>query len=159
MNERTNERRNEGRSSCTFFETAGLNGLELLDLSFNKLKEVPSTALRPTAHLKDLLLGGNEIADVREAALANLTHLRRLDLSHSTQLTSLAAGAFRGLDNLISLNMSRCTSERSSFFSFFFIFVSSMPSRLTPTLTNSNAALSVQNCTSSARTPSPSCRA
>lgn len=90
---------------------AGLNGLETLDLSFNELTDVPSAALSPTGRLGRLYLGGNDIAGVRTAAFANLKHLRLLDLSHSQALASLAAGAFRGLDNLATLNMSRCTSE------------------------------------------------
>ena len=76
---------------------AGLQGLQVLDLSNNQLPGIPSSALRGVAGaLVQLLMSGNRIHSLTVDALEGLGSLKHLDLSGNS-ITHISHGAFSTL--------------------------------------------------------------
>ena len=85
----------------------GLESLEILDLTFNKLHEVPM-AIRRLPNLRVLKLGLNLIKSIPEGSFGGLLKLETLVLSENLGL-SLDDGVFRGLEkSLMGLSLRKC---------------------------------------------------
>ncbi|KAJ8398768.1 hypothetical protein AAFF_G00419650 [Aldrovandia affinis] len=83
---------------------AGLDGLEMLDLSQNKLSELPGGAFRPLSELRNLDLSNNNVEHVSRDSFAGLVLLERLYL-YSNRIQSIHAAAFQGLGQLLELKL------------------------------------------------------
>lgn len=79
------------------------NSLRKLDLSDNRLKQIPTEALSILARLEKLSLGQNEFETISEGALAGLANLRSLDVTGSHALHLIEANAFSTNTNLETL--------------------------------------------------------
>ncbi|CAL8103662.1 unnamed protein product [Orchesella dallaii] len=111
-------------------------GLQVLDISYNRLILLPARGLASLSQLKDLYLQGNEISMVADRALAGLKGLRVLNLTdnkvaglpeslfqdskeiteiylQNNSLVSLPTRLFSGLEQLVVLDLSHnsLTSE------------------------------------------------
>jgi Leucine-rich repeat (LRR) protein len=83
--------------------------LQLLDLSYNKLIEVP-VAIRSTNSIKTLILDGNSMTSLRQSDFINQTSLVNLQISHCNQLLRIDPYTFSTpvqLKNLIMTNNER----------------------------------------------------
>jgi len=58
-------------------------GIQILDLSYNRLTRLPSRGLGTLSSLRELYLQGNEISGVSDRPLAGLKGLRVLNLAHN----------------------------------------------------------------------------
>ncbi|XP_069678151.1 immunoglobulin superfamily containing leucine-rich repeat protein 2-like [Periplaneta americana] len=65
--------------------------IQVLDLSYNRIRELHAHAFAPYTALKNLYLGHNLISFVEEDTFAGLNQLRTLDLSHNA-LNTLPVG-------------------------------------------------------------------
>lgn len=74
--------------------------LRKLDISDNRLQQIPTTALSRLARLEVLAIGQNGFETIPNGALAGLTHLRRLDCSGSLKLHTIESNAFETNTNL-----------------------------------------------------------
>jgi Leucine-rich repeat (LRR) protein len=86
----------------------GLKGLQVFDLSNNKVVALPPELFRDSAPvIKEIYLQNNSISVLAPGLFANLGHLLALDLSRN-QLTSawINSGTFSGLIRLVLLNLS-----------------------------------------------------
>ena len=79
--------------------------LELLDLSNNKLTDLPRGLFSGFYNLQTLHLSGNNISAINEDVFIGLTKLHTLDLS-SNFIESVPDNAFKGLNILRTLSMS-----------------------------------------------------
>lgn len=73
-----------------------------VDLSYNQMAVISKELLVGTKKVKNLILKGNLLNEIRPAVLSNMTNLERLDLSYN-QLTSLPKGILGALPNLTEL--------------------------------------------------------
>lgn len=90
-------------SSATF---RGLEAsLRKLDISDNRLSQVPTTALSYLARLEDLVLGQNSFEIVPGKAFDGLTNLQQLDISGSLKLHSIETDAFAANPNLKTITI------------------------------------------------------
>lgn len=89
---------------CRFFppEIGCLKKLEELDLSFNKLKNLPN-AIAELGALRSLKVASNKLVDL-PSGISSLTSLEDLDLSHN-RLTSLASLKLASMLALQHLNL------------------------------------------------------
>ena len=83
----------------------GLSGLQVLDLSRNRLSAWPSAVLSDLPHLTSLRLSGNRLQELPAGALAAHPRLIGLYLADN-ELTGLPPGAFRELSDLRRLDLS-----------------------------------------------------
>ena len=83
----------------------GLSGLQVLDLSRNRLSAWPSAVLGGLPHLTSLRLSGNRLRELPAGALAAHPRLIGLYLA-GNELTGLPPGAFRELADLRRLDLS-----------------------------------------------------
>lgn len=98
----------------------GLKGLQVFDLSNNKVVALPPELFSDAAPvIKEIYLQNNSISVLAPGLFANLGHLLALDLSRN-QLTSawINSGTFSGLIRLVLLNLShnRVTRLDPTFF-------------------------------------------
>jgi hypothetical protein len=80
--------------------------LEIIDLSFNKFKEIPQDVFQGLTKLRSLHLGSTQLIILPERVFQGLTNLDYLDLDNN-KLTSLPEHVFQGLTNLRDLNLSK----------------------------------------------------
>ncbi|XP_072417108.1 peroxidasin homolog isoform X3 [Chiloscyllium punctatum] len=74
----------------------------ILDLRFNKIKDIPSGAFRRLKHLNTLLLNNNQIRRIPKGAFEDLENLKYLYL-YKNEIQSLDRQAFKGLVSLEQL--------------------------------------------------------
>ncbi|XP_009995473.1 PREDICTED: nyctalopin-like [Chaetura pelagica] len=100
----------------TYCTRAGLRALPAeiaastisLNLSNNHLRSLTTTTFRNLTFLHSLWLDGNNLTFLSPGTFHALSKLRELHLSRSSRLTYLHANTFKGLINLISLDLSHC---------------------------------------------------
>ncbi|CAD5122975.1 unnamed protein product [Dimorphilus gyrociliatus] len=80
--------------------------LATLDLSKNRLEEVPIKSLKFLRHLTVLLLNKNNFTTIPSYSFTFLGRLQELRLSHMQHLKSVQDYAFDGLHSIIELHMS-----------------------------------------------------
>ena len=83
---------------------SGLSNLQTLDLSNNRLSELPGGVFDGLTALDELRLYQSGVTELTERLFTDTPALTRLDLRENA-LVTLRAGAFSGLSNLESLNM------------------------------------------------------
>ncbi|XP_052409428.1 vasorin-like isoform X1 [Carassius gibelio] len=81
-----------------------LESLEMLDLSQNKLTELPDHVFEPLSSLQNLDLSANQIVHISKDSFAGLEHLERLYL-YSNLIESIHPAAFDGLQQLLELKL------------------------------------------------------
>lgn len=84
----------------------GLESLEMLDLSQNKLNELPDSVFEPLSSLRNLDLSSNQITHISQESFTGLELLERLYL-HSNSIRSIHPAAFDGLEQLLELKLYR----------------------------------------------------
>lgn len=96
-----------------------LRNLELLSLAKNRIRTLQSFSLSGLVNLKELSLRSNKLSVLRATDLdAVRFSLRELDLS-SNILSTLTSNVFRGMGNLVNLNMSENNVELINDSAFF----------------------------------------
>lgn len=83
---------------------AGLDGLQMLDLSQNKLSQLPGGAFRSLSELRNLDLSNNQLERVSQDSFAGLALLERLYL-YSNRIQSIHPAAFQELGQLLELKL------------------------------------------------------
>ncbi|XP_026773091.3 vasorin b [Pangasianodon hypophthalmus] len=83
-----------------------LERLEMLDLSQNKLNELPDRVFEPLSSLRNLDLSSNQITHISQESFAGLELLERLYL-HSNSIKNIHPAAFDGLEQLLELKLYR----------------------------------------------------
>lgn len=81
------------------------NSLRKFDLSDNRLKSIPTEALKILIRLEILSMGQNDFDRISEGALSGLVNLRNFDVIGSRSLRSIAANAFSPNTNLETLTL------------------------------------------------------
>ncbi|KAK3519791.1 hypothetical protein QTP70_004950 [Hemibagrus guttatus] len=84
----------------------GMESLEMLDLSQNKLKELPDRVFAPLSSLRNIDLSSNQITHISQESFAGLELLERLYL-HTNAIKSIHPAAFDGLEQLLELKLYR----------------------------------------------------
>ncbi|KAM6957906.1 vasorin b [Aplochiton taeniatus] len=82
----------------------GLEKLHMLDLSQNKLTDLPTRVFEPLSSLKNLDLSSNQIGRISEHSFQGLAQLERLYL-YSNHIKHIHPGAFQGLTQLLELKL------------------------------------------------------
>ncbi|XP_061078856.1 vasorin-like isoform X2 [Conger conger] len=93
-----------GISSLSRDDFAGLDQLAMLDLSQNQLSQIPDGAFQLLPALHNLDLSSNLIAQVSRESFSGLALLQRLYL-HDNRIQSIHPEAFQGLDRLLELKL------------------------------------------------------
>lgn len=81
-----------------------LESLEMLDLSQNKLNELPDRVFEPLSSLRNLDLSSNQITHISQESFAGLKLLERLYL-YSNLIRTIHPAAFDGLEMLLELKL------------------------------------------------------
>ncbi|XP_041672916.1 vasorin b [Cheilinus undulatus] len=82
----------------------GMENLEMLDLSQNKLTELPERVFEPLTSLRNLDLSSNQITHISEECFHGMALLERLYL-YSNYIEAIHPAAFNGLENLLELKL------------------------------------------------------
>lgn len=82
----------------------GMEGLEMLDLSQNKLTELPDKVFEPLSSLRNLDLSSNQISYISEKSFQGLLLLERLYI-YNNHLKDIHPAAFNGMDHLLELKL------------------------------------------------------
>uniref|UniRef100_A0A147B3N5 Vasorin n=1 Tax=Fundulus heteroclitus TaxID=8078 RepID=A0A147B3N5_FUNHE len=82
----------------------GLVNLEMLDLSQNKLTDLPERVFEPLSSLKNLDLSSNQITYISEKCFQGMPQLERLYL-YSNHIENIHPAAFNGLEHLLELKL------------------------------------------------------
>ncbi|XP_034566770.1 vasorin b isoform X2 [Notolabrus celidotus] len=82
----------------------GMENLEMLDLSQNKLTELPERGFEPLTSLRNLDLSSNQITHISEECFHGMALLERLYL-YSNYIEDIHPDAFIGLDHLLELKL------------------------------------------------------
>ncbi|XP_053708869.1 vasorin b [Synchiropus splendidus] len=82
----------------------GLENLEMLDLSQNKLSELPDRVFEPLTSLRNLDLSSNQISRITEQSFRGMVLLERLYLS-SNNIKTIHKAAFNDLAHLLELKL------------------------------------------------------
>ncbi|XP_067237383.1 vasorin b [Chanodichthys erythropterus] len=93
-----------GIESLSQDDFVDLDSLEMLDLSQNKLTELPDRVFEPLSSLHNLDLSANQIAHISKESFAGLELLERLYL-YSNLIESIHPAAFDGLQQLLELKL------------------------------------------------------
>ncbi|XP_008572049.1 PREDICTED: vasorin [Galeopterus variegatus] len=83
---------------------AGLQGLQLLDLSQNQIDSLPSGVFQPIANLSNLVLTANRLREITNETFRGLRRLERLYLGKN-RIRHIQPGAFDTLDHLLELKL------------------------------------------------------
>ncbi|KAG7242888.1 hypothetical protein INR49_018143 [Caranx melampygus] len=93
-----------GIEGLTAEDFDGLKNLEMLDLSQNKLTELPDRVFEPLISLKNLDLSSNQITHISEDCFRGMALLERLYL-YSNLIKTIHPAAFNGLEHLLELKI------------------------------------------------------
>ena len=81
-----------------------LRHLEILEISKNKIKEIPAYTFRGFLKLRKLILNENNIAELGEGSLIGLENLVYLEIQHN-QISNLHPGVLNKLTSIFSIRM------------------------------------------------------
>ncbi|XP_034075455.1 vasorin b [Gymnodraco acuticeps] len=93
-----------GIESFTSEDFDGLENLEMLDLSQNKLTELTDRVFEPLTSLRNLDLSSNQITHISEECFQGMVLLERLYL-YSNHIETIHPAAFNGLEHLLELKL------------------------------------------------------
>ncbi|XP_071371699.1 vasorin b [Centroberyx affinis] len=93
-----------GIEGLTTEDFDGLESLEMLDLSQNKLTELPDRVFEPLTSLRNLDLSSNQITHISEECFQGMALLERLYL-YSNHIKTIHPAAFNGLEQLLELKL------------------------------------------------------
>nr|XP_020477805.1 vasorin [Monopterus albus] len=93
-----------GIEGLTAEDFDGLENMEMLDLSQNKLTKLQDRVFEPLTSLKNLDLSSNQITHISEECFQGLVLLERLYL-YSNIIKNIHPAAFNGLEHLLELKL------------------------------------------------------
>lgn len=93
-----------GIEGLTAEDFNGMENLEMLDLSQNKLTELPDMVFEPLTSLRNLDLSSNQITHISEECFQGMVLLERLYL-YSNLIKTIHPAAFNGLEHLLELKL------------------------------------------------------